>query len=93
MKERHQFLYDSIGFHKEESEAMETVSHMVSGCTAFIFFGLYFEAYFFCLYNSKFHPFAQILDMSEEPEGKKSVKFILFMYSMITRRITAKKMK
>ena len=49
---------------------METVTWLVVGSTAYVLFGTLFESIFFNLYNSSFHPFAKILDISETSQGK-----------------------
>ena len=69
VKERHKILYQSIGFHKEEHDSMEVVTSLVVGSTAYILLGTLLELIFFKLYNSSFHPFAKILDLSESSQG------------------------
>ena len=49
---------------------MEMVTLLVVVSTAYILFGTLLEAIFFNLYNSSFHPFAKILDISETSQGK-----------------------
>ena len=49
---------------------MEMVTLLVVGSTAYILFGTLLESIFFNLYNSSFHPFAKILDISETSQGK-----------------------
>ena len=49
---------------------METIIWLVIGSTAYVLFGALFESIFFNLYNSSFHPFAKILDISETSQGK-----------------------
>ena len=66
MKERHVLLFNSISFFKEEHEAMKTVTILIVGFTSYVVIGTLFEAFFFCLYNSSYHPFANILDLSDE---------------------------
>ena len=67
---RHNILYHSIGFKAEEGYSMEMVIWMVVGSTAYTLFGTLFESIFFNLYNSSFHPFAKILDISETSQGR-----------------------
>ena len=62
-------MYLSIGFHKEEHDSMEVVTSLVVGSTAYILLGTLLELIFFKLYNSSFHPFAKILDLSEGSQG------------------------
>ena len=66
MKERHVILFNSISFFKEEHDAMKTVTSLVVGFTSYVVIGTLFEAIFFSLYNSSYHPFAKILDLSDE---------------------------
>ena len=66
MKERHVLLYNSISFFKEEHDAMKTVTILIVGFTSYVVIGTLFEAIFFTLYNSSYHPFANILDLSDE---------------------------
>ena len=66
MKERHVILFNSISFFKEEHEAMKTVTILIVGFTSYVLIGTLFEAIFFSLYNSSYHPFANILDLSDE---------------------------
>ena len=63
-------MYQTIGFHKEEHESMEIVTWLVIGSTAYVLFGALIESIFFTLYNSSFHPFAKILDISETSQGR-----------------------
>ena len=77
VKERHDTLYQSIGFHKEEHDSMEVVTWLVVGSTAYVLLGTLFESIFFNLYNSSFHPFAKILDLSEGSQGKLFQQFKL----------------
>ena len=63
-------MYQSIGFHKEEHDSMEKVTWLVIGSTSYVLFGALFESIFFVLYNSSFHPFAKILDISETSQGR-----------------------
>ena len=49
---------------------MEMVTWLVVGSTAYVLFGTLFEAIFFHLYNSSFHPFAKILDISDTLQGR-----------------------
>ena len=66
---RHNILYHSIGFKAEEGYSMEVVTWLVVGSTAYVLFGALFESIFFVLYNSSFHPFVKILDISETSQG------------------------
>ena len=70
MKERHNILYHSIGFHVKEHAAMEMVTYLIFGSSAYILFGSLLEAIFFNLYNSSFHPFGKILDISVDSQSR-----------------------
>ena len=70
VKERHDTLYLSIGFCKEEHDSMEMVTWLIVGSTAYVLLGTLFQSIFYNLYNSSYHPFAKILDLSEGSEGK-----------------------
>ena len=48
---------------------MEMVTWLVIGSTAYVLLGTLFESIFFNLYNSSFHPFANILNISEGSQG------------------------
>ena len=54
---------------------MEMVTWLVIGSTAYVLFGTLLESIFFNLYNSSFHPFAKILDITETSQGKYLQKF------------------
>ena len=49
---------------------METLTWLVIGSTSYVLLGTLFESIFFNLYNSSFHPFAKILDLSDGSQGK-----------------------
>ena len=66
MKERHILLYNSISILKDEHDAMKTITFLVVGFSSYVVIGTLFEAIFFTLYNSTYHPFAKILDLSDE---------------------------
>ena len=70
IKGRHNILYLSIGFRAEELYSMEVITWLVVGSTSYILFGTLLESIFFNLYNSSFHPFAKILDISETSQGR-----------------------
>ena len=66
IQERQNFLWTTIGYLDKEYEALIT-RYVLLGASLFcIIFGGLTEAYFFSLYNAKFHPFANIL---LTPEG------------------------
>ena len=69
MHERHKILYQSIGFYIKEHAAMTMVTNLITISSGYILFGTLLEAIFFKLYNSSFHPFARILDLSEGSQG------------------------
>ena len=72
MKERHDILWNTIGFLEEEQIALENGYLILVLSSAWIFIGGFAEAYFFSLYNGKFHPFANILQNHQENEGNYS---------------------
>merc|ERR1712062_949908 len=79
---RHNILYLSIGFRAEELYSMEVITWLVVGSTAYILFGTLLESIFFNLYNSTFHPFAKILDISNTSQAT-SIDKILDFYQDI----------
>ena len=50
---------------------MEMVTWLVVGSTAYVLFGTLLESIIFNLYNSSFHPFSKILDISETSQGSR----------------------
>ena len=58
---RHDFLWNSIGYLKEEQEAVDTITILIGFSFGYMIIGHVLQAYFFYLYNQKFHPFADIL--------------------------------
>ena len=58
---RHDFLWNSIGYLKEEQEAVETIRIVLGISFSYMVIGHILQVYFFYLYNKKFHPFADIL--------------------------------
>ena len=72
MQERHDVLSQTIGFLKEEQEALNRGYYLFFGSLALIIFGSLLEAWFFWLYNGSWHPFANILkDPSDANKCKK----------------------
>ena len=67
IQERQTFLWTTIGYLDQEHEALITGYVLLGASLFWIIFGGLAEAYFFSLYNGKFHPFANIL---LTPEGK-----------------------
>ena len=66
IQERNTFLWTTIGYLDKEYEALIT-GYVLLGLSVFwIIVGGIAEAFFFSLYNGKFHPFANIL---LDPEG------------------------
>ena len=45
---------------------MEMVTWFIVGSTAYVLLGTLFQSIFYNLYNSSYHPFANILDLSDE---------------------------
>ena len=85
MRERHNKLYNSIGFLKEEQESMTAITNLILGFSIYIFIASILEAGFFHLYNSKYHPFAKILDLSKdtEPSGNSKNRYIHKQFNSI----------
>ena len=69
MQERHDILTKTIGYFKEEQEAMDTGNMLLIVSTITMVVGCLLQILFFYLYNGPFHPFANIL--VDETEGKK----------------------
>ena len=61
IQERHSFLHDTIGYLPEENEAFESVNFLLFGSFGYIIGSSILEMILFYLYNSKFHPFKNIL--------------------------------
>lgn len=61
IQERNTFLWNTIGYLDKEYEALITGYVLLGVSTFWIIFGGTAEAYFFSLYNGKYHPFADIL--------------------------------
>lgn len=61
MKERHDLLWNTIGYLDEEQVALNTGYYLLIFSTSWIIFAGIAEIVFFSLYNGKFHPFAKIL--------------------------------
>ena len=66
IQERQTFLWTTIGYLDQEHEALITGYVLFGASLIWIICGGLAEAYFFSLYNGKFHPFANIL---LTPEG------------------------
>ena len=67
ISERHEILYNSIGYLSEEQKAYERVWTLATLSLAFMIIGTTMEIVLFLLSNAKFHPFSQIL--SEPPKS------------------------
>ena len=61
MQERHDILSQTIGYHKEEQEALDRGYYLLYGSFTFIIIGSLLEIWFFWIYNGPWHPFANIL--------------------------------
>ena len=70
MQERHDFLYETIGYLPEEQIALDTVYIILYTSFGYMLIGSIFEALFFYLYNEKFHPYNEIL-LLETPQPDK----------------------
>ena len=69
MKERHDFLWITIGYLDEEQVALDTGYFLLIFSTSWIIFAGIAEIFFFSLYNGKFHPFANILQDPKQHSG------------------------
>ena len=61
MQERHNILSQTIGYHKEEQEALDRGYYLLYSSFTFIIIGSLLEVGFFWIYNGPWHPFANIL--------------------------------
>ena len=61
MQERHDILWNSIGYLQEEQEALDTGIMIRNVSLSAVVIGSLLETGFFYLYNGKFHPLANIL--------------------------------
>lgn len=64
--ERHMFLYETIGYLDQENTAYIKSILLLSGSLFYIIVSTLLGGYFFIKYNHSHHPFAGILDFSEE---------------------------
>ena len=67
MHSRHEVLFETIGYLDEEKHALDNGFLILCFSFSYIGFGAIAETILFSLYNSKFHPFASILqdDLAE----------------------------
>ena len=61
MTERHNILTQTIGYHKEEQDALNSGYYLLIGSSVLVIVGSFLVAWFFWLYNGPLHPFANIL--------------------------------
>ena len=64
--ERHDLLYNSIGYLKEEAESLEKVKSLLFGSFSCIVLGTILELVLFALYNAMYHPFSEIIFPGEK---------------------------
>ena len=69
MQERHNILWNSIGYLDEEQKALERGYQILVSSVVWLILGSLGQAIFFQLYNDKLHPFANILKNPKTPEG------------------------
>ena len=62
---RHMFLFETIGYLEEEHTAYITSLWILFGSLAYIMVATLLASICFNLYNNKFHPFSDILKVSE----------------------------
>ena len=81
VEQRHIFLWNTIGYKEEEAESIATIRRLLYGSLCYLVFGSMLEAFFFNLYNERFHPFKDIMDT-----GGKGHEFnsILNNYILVT---------
>ena len=65
MQERHDILWNSIGYLQEEQDALDTGIMIRNVSLSAVIVGSLLETGFFYLYNGMFHPLANIL---KDPE-------------------------
>ena len=73
MEERHEVLWNSIGYLQEEQDALDRGKLIRNTSLSCVIIGSIIETIFFSLYNNKFHPMADILK-EVEPEGNFGVR-------------------
>ena len=61
MQERNDILSQTIGYLDEEQDTLVKGYCLLFGSFAGVVIGSCLEAWFFCLYNGTWHPFANIL--------------------------------
>ena len=61
MEQRHELLWNTIGYLKMEQEALDRGRMIRNWSLIYMFVGTLLEAFFFFLYNGICHPFAKIL--------------------------------
>ena len=72
MQERHNILFQTIGYLDEEQDALVRGYRLLFGSFAIVIIGSCLEAWFFWLYNGSCHPFAKIL---KDPLDENKCKF------------------
>ena len=85
MQERHDILSRTIGYLDKEQEALDTGYLLVICSFSIMIVGSLLQVLFFCLYNGKLHPFANILLDEDEvlPEGMQAFLTFDFNFSSI----------
>ena len=68
MQERHDILWNSIGYLQEEQDALDTGIMIRNISLSAVIIGSLMETGFFYLYNGMYHPLASILKVPK-PEG------------------------
>ena len=72
--ERHGFLLNSIGVLEQEVQAYKDVQIWMGSSTLYLVFATIMEIVLFWLYNQKYHPFADILDVKEDEQEMKELR-------------------
>ena len=73
MEERHELLWNTIGFLKMEQEALDRGQMIRNAALIYMLVGTLLEAFFFFLYNGICHPFAKILNDSDDASHFKGI--------------------
>ena len=63
---RHDFLWNSIGYLEKEAESIDVIRKLLLSSMIYFVFGTFLQGFFFNLYNEKFHPFNEILNIQSK---------------------------
>ena len=79
--ERHNLLYNSIGYLKEEAESLERVKSLLFRSFSCIVLGTILELVLFTLYNAMYHPFSGIIFPGDKNLTLEEVRSFLLLKS------------